>query len=101
MEATISNALVLESPLLLAAVVLLARGWSRTWVVIVAVYIGLMVYFSQAHWGGPGDAAVGRGMTMFFALCAIGLTGVVSFFVIMGRLAKRNRDEAGNPSENI
>src|SRR5262249_5671399 len=101
MEATVSNSLVFGSPFLAVAVMLLAKGKWLFWLAIVAVYIALLTWFMNAKWGGPGDMAVGRGMTAMFGLAALFLTGLVSLFVIISRLGRRNRDEAGNAGEQV
>jgi len=101
MEAAIANTLFFGAPLLLVAVWLLAKGRWRVWAAVFAVYGALLWYYSVAQWGGPGDAAMGRGMVALFAMVTLVLTGFASLIVIMRRLGRRNRDVTGQPDDQV
>lgn len=88
MEAVFEWVLVF-SPLLLVVAFLQRRERRPLAMFCVAALIcALTVTFASIRWGGPGDAAMGRGLLVFYGFSISTLAALISAWMFMGKLAR-------------
>ncbi len=77
------------SPLLLVVPFLQRKEHRPLAMFCVAVLIGgLTVIFASILWGGPGDAAMGRGLLVFYGFAICTVAALIAAWMLMGKLSR-------------